>query len=297
MSAAVKPVLICYGNCQASAIAWLFRSDPTIDAAFDVHYLANFDSRIPGTSVLAAETVASAAIFFEQFGRVTFPYEAELPETCVRVTFPSIDLNLLWPLHVKRNPLNDPPTPEHLWGHFPNGDRVINDAVMRGGSADEIVASYPAASAAALPNLERFEKIEWARLRARDAKCDVKMADFVSREFTRQRLLWCINHPTLSTLRELGLRLIGAAREKRAVISTDTLDETIASVPPQGPLGFLIVPIHPLISDRLGLEWIPNADETVYGLRDEPLTYSAYFRMMTKYAIAAREALRVGTAG
>jgi hypothetical protein len=285
----MKPALIFYGNCQANALSLLFGSDASIAGAFSVHYLASFDDRIPGTSEIDPAAVASAAVLFEQFDPVHFPHRASLPPACVTITFPSVDFNLVWPL-AGRNIFNDPPTPERLWGTFPYGDRIIVEAVKKGLALEEILSEYATTAVERLPNLDRFAELEWARLRARDAKCDVKIAEYVESHFRDINLFWCINHPTLEALRELCLRLIAAAARSGVAIPSGTLDQTLAALPPQGPLGILRVPIHPAVAEHFRLSWVPDATAKVYGLWGEPLTYDEYFRQMAECSIGVRDA-------
>lgn len=295
MSAPLKPALIFYGNCQANALSLLFSSDTTITGAFSVHYLASFDDRIPGTSEIDPGAVASAAVLFEQFDPVRFPYHGSLPPTCVTITFPSVDFNLLWPL-AGRNIYNDSPTPERLWGTFPYGDRIVIDAVKEGLAVEDLLSQYASTAVERLPNLDRFAELEWARLRARDAKCDVKMAEYVEAHFRDINLFWCINHPTLEALHELCLRLLSAATRSGVEISSATLDQSLAALPPQGPLGILRVPVHPTVAEHFRLSWVPDATAKVYGLWGEPLTYDEYFRHMAECSINVREALRAAAA-
>lgn len=289
MSAPAKPAVIFYGNCQANALSLLLASDATITDAFSVHFLASFEDRNPGTSEIDPAVVASAAVLFEQFDPVSFPHRSSLPDGCLTVTFPSVDFNLLWPM-TATNVFNDPPTPERLWGTFPYGDRIIVEAVKKGLAVDDILIEYARTAVERLPNLDRFAELEWARLRARDAKCDVKMAEYVESHFRDINLFWCVNHPTLEALRELCLRLLAAAALGGVAISPATLDQTIAALPPQEPLGILRVPIHPAVAEHFRLNWVPGATAKVYGLWGEPLTYDEYFRGMAECSINVRDA-------
>ena len=130
------PTLLIYGNCQAGALSVLLGADSTIAQEFRVRYLPSFDDRVPGSKVLPAEDVQVAALLLEQVDPQPFPYRDLLPSHCVTLTFPAVDLNLLWPLTCP-NPLNDQPTDATPWGHFPYGDRVILDCVQRGLSVDD----------------------------------------------------------------------------------------------------------------------------------------------------------------
>jgi hypothetical protein len=191
----MKPTLLFYGNCQAAALRVIFSADPVVTERFRVVYVASFDDRIPDAERPDESAIRAASIFFDQHDRTPFPQPDLLPSDCVRVTFPSIDLNLLWPLHCV-NLYNDAPTADRLWGSFPYGDRVIVEAVKSGKSAEQTFEEYLASSGDQLPNLERFERLETARLRARDTKCDVKFADYVLSAFRKQNLFWCRTEPS-----------------------------------------------------------------------------------------------------
>lgn len=284
----MKPALIFYGNCQANALSLLLSSDVAIKDAFSIHYLASFDDRIPGTSDIDPAVVASASVLFEQFDPIRFPHRELLPSNCRTITFPSVDFNLLWPL-AGRNIFNDPPTPARLWGTFPYGDRLIVEAVKKGLAAEDILTDYELTASERLPNLDRFAELEWARLAARDAKCDVKMAPYVESHFRSTNLFWCLNHPTLEALRELCVRLLSAADSGGVTIPSMMLDQSLGALPPQGPLGILRVPIHPAVAKHFQLTWTPDAEAKVYGLWDDPLTYEEYFRQMVTSSIAVRE--------
>jgi hypothetical protein len=293
----VKPTLLFYGNCQAAALRVIFSADPVVTEHFRVVYVPSFDDRIPDAERADAEAIRATTIFFDQHDRAPFPQADLLSDDCARITFPSIDLNLLWPLHCV-NMFNDAPTPDRLWGSFPYGDRVIVQSVESGLSAEATIGGYAAASASQLPNLDRFEKLEHARLLARDAKCDVKFADYVLGSFRQKNLFWCVNHPTMTALAELSHRLIDAAKDRSAALAGAPIDATIASLHPEGPLNFIRVPVHPAIADTFRLEWYPRDGGAHYGLRDERRSYDDYFADMAACSVRVRDAKRaigVGT--
>ena len=290
----MKPAILFYGNCQAGALAVIFGADPIIKASFDVTYAASFDDRTSSKVTLTREVVGTTAILFEQHDPKVFPMRALLPPNCLTVTFPSIDLNLLWPLHCA-NPFNDTPTAETPWGRFFYGDRIIVDCIQRGLSAAETIQIYEHSSAQHLPNLDRFAALEAARLASRDLKCTVTMADFILAHFREKNLFWTVNHPTMAALRELSSRLIERAKLRSIVFYSVQLDATIAGLPPQGPLGELRVPVHPNIANHFKLTWYPDEASKQYGLRREPLTYREYFGQMTECAASVRDCASIGS--
>jgi hypothetical protein len=284
----MKPTLLFYGNCQAAALRVLFAADAAIADHYNVLHVPSFDDRIPDAVGVLPEEIAAAEIFFDQYDKAPFPRHDLLPADCLKITYPSIDLNLLWPLFCV-NIFNDAPTPEFLWGHFPYGDRVVVDCVKRGLSAAQARAYYAQSSHTHLPKLERFEKLEYARLRARDARCDVKLAEYVIETFRKQNLFWAVNHPSMPALAELCHRLIDAAGDRAPVLAGAEIDATIATLHPEGPLGFIHVPVHPAIADHLGLAWYPRDGGPYYGLRDNRVSYDDYFAQMIDIAVEVRD--------
>jgi hypothetical protein len=292
-----KPTLLVYGNCQAGAVAAIFGVDVVLAETYNVQYLASFDDRVSGSRNLAPEVIARTSLLLEQFDAKAFPYRGHLPSHCANVVFPSVDLNLLWPLRFG-NPLNDPPTEATPWGHYPEGDRLIIDCVQRGLSADETLAHYRSHSHAHLPNLSRYAEMERTRLRAREAKCDIVMSDFIFERLSSDRLFWSANHPTTVSLRELCGRLLAAAGPALPESHLVDLDRSLTMFAAEGPLGFMSVPIHPLIVEHFDLGWYGSGDGKDYGLRVAPVTYDEYFRGMASIAIerlASREAVQSAT--
>jgi hypothetical protein len=290
VNAKQTPAILVYGNCQAGAVSAILGPAPGIKDVFEVRYLPSFDDRVPGSRDLDPESIGRTTLLLEQFDRNPFPFRELLSADCKTVTFPSIDLNLLWPLRCA-NPLNDAPTEDFPWGHYPEADRIILDCVERGMSADETLAYYNEHSAEKLPNLRRYAEMERARLQAREANCDVAMSDVVFGTFAATNLFWCANHPTMSPLRDLCSRLMRAAAIHDPRLANADIDAAISVMPPQGPLGFLRVPIHPAIVAHFAMTWYAAEDGRSYGIRSSPLTYDEYFHGMAETAIRSRDQL------
>jgi GT2 family glycosyltransferase len=286
-----KRTLILYGNCQADALAVLLRSDPTVSALYRIVYLPSFENHEASVSdLMQVSDVASAAILLEQYDPQPFPHRKTLPADCITVTFPSVDLMILWPLYAA-NPYNDPPSAEFPWGPFPYGDRAIIDCIDRGMQADDILEYYLSPEAAYLPNLEHLHRIETGRLAARDGKCEIKMAGFVFEWYRRERLFWASNHPAMPVLRELLKRLLERVSVDRPDLRDVDIDRTLDGWPPEGPLGFPRIPVHPGVAEFLELAWYqgPGSAE-VFGFRNHPLRYEDYFREMITRSLIQREA-------
>src|SRR5450755_4622780 len=124
----MRPTILFYGNCQVRALWTIFIADRTVASAFNVAYIPNYDDLL-SLGEVEPEVIASTAVLFEQFSPTCFPNEALLSSDCVRIVFPSLDLNLLWPLS-STNPFSDECSPTFPSGQFPYGDSVVVDCVM-----------------------------------------------------------------------------------------------------------------------------------------------------------------------
>lgn len=282
--------IIVYGNCQAEALWALLSANSIISSAFRVRFLLTFNSPVERPQSDAADA-ATCRVLFEQEDPTPFPYSDSLPSDCVRIRFPSVDLNLLWPFTCP-NPYNDAAAPELPWGHFPYGDRVLIECIDKGLSAEECLAYYFSASSKYMLDLDRLFHIEAARLRARDARCDVKMGSFVFEMLPVSRPLWAPNHPALPVLCELLQRLLCAAKEVQPIFDgVDIFESASANFSPGGPLSAVNVPIHPSIVDHYGLTWYdPTSRHQTFG--DAGYTYEEYFAKYVETSIAVKNSLR-----
>ncbi len=295
MTEQIKPLLVIYGNCQAGALAYIFGADPVLSATYTMRYVPSFDDGTPGARVLAPEETARTAIVFEQVDPIVFPYRTAVPAGCPIVSFPSMDLTLLWPL-ITTAGYDEAPTPERPWGRFPQGDRVVVDCVDRELSVAEAMTFYEQHSAEYIGNLERRTALERGRLRAREAKADIKISDYLFDQIAKQNIFWSVNHPTMAPLAELARRLLAAALPAVPALRKVAIDATIATLPPDGPLAFFRVPIHPVVVDYFDMEWYRREDGPNYGLRYEArLTYEGYLRGMIEVSTRARRLQRASS--
>ncbi len=270
--------VIIYGNCQAEAITAVLQRNPMLSGLFRFVYMRSFVHPTDGPMVLPAEDLENCAIIAEQHDPRTFPYRDQLPADCPIVSFPSVDCNLLWPFNVT-NPFDAPEPPEFPFGRFPYGDRVIAACIKKGMKAEAILEYYLDGWDDYKLDMDRLKQIESARLRARDAQCTVKMAEYVIENLPKRRLYWTANHATPELLSELTVRLLRACFNGNAKIEAEAdIAGTISTFfGPRGPLGIIGVPIHPRVAEHFALEWYdPKERLPYYG--DRTLTYRQYFR-------------------
>ncbi len=278
--------LVVYGNCQAEALARLMEKNSLIASSFKVVYYRSYD--IPGQTrtPVSPEHLESCALFFSQYDPQPFPDLDRLPRECLKVHFPSMDVNLLWPFHCV-NPYNQA-TPDFPFGPFPYGDRVILECVAKGMSAAETLDYYLTGWEHYKPNLGALGRLERSRLEARDGHCDVKMGSFILDQLRSRRLFWTVNHPTQMLMRELLGRLFEASERVAPALKEADIEETVRVYFPAGELlKIASIPIHPAVARELDLEWYDPHER--YGVFGNTYTYEEYFEQMIAFCTIAHK--------
>jgi hypothetical protein len=279
---------IVHGNCQAEAIAGVLGKDPTVSAALDVVYSRSYIHPVEGKWEQRDRDVENCAVLYEQHGPQGFPRRGLLPEHCTTITFPSIDLNVLWPFNCP-NPYNRSEPPAFPFGPFPYGDRIVIGAIDKGMQPDEIAEYYRKGWDEFKMDLDRLLAIDAARLTARDEHCKVKMAPYVLESFARRRLFWTVHHPVGDVVEELVDRLLRASGRVDPHLADADIAETLGvHFGQRGPLGNTDVPIHPRIAEHFNLEWYDPA-EKVRSWDGTMYSFDEYFREMVRYAYAFKE--------
>lgn len=272
--------VIVFGNCQAQSIAGVISHHRLLRNHFSVHYVANFDTPGQERQQLSVEVLRETKILLEQATPlVRFDRRDDLSPNCDKVTFPSLDFNLLWPLNAPEK-RNHPELPNYPFGRFPYGDRFINDVVDRGLRGRDAFDEYMRLSSEMLEkNLARLEQIERSRWQAIERDHDVKMADYLFGSFRRKRIFHTYNHPTRDTLCELIARILQAA------FPTDAPDVLLGDVEALFTWDFgsdLQVPIHPVVAEKLRIEWW--SPEACYNFRGAPLSHRDFIQKQIDWA-------------
>lgn len=266
----MKRTLIVYGNCQAGVFYHGFQARPEVSDQWDLVTMRNFIHPVDGPDKLPPDEIERCAILLEQ-GGPEFPYADQLPDDCRVIRFPPLDTNLLWPLNFI-DPRNKPEPPDFPFGRYPYGDRVVVELLNEGQKGEALWEAYQQRSIDRLPNLERLQTLEAARLAERDLKSDTPMAPIVLEQFALQRLFWTPNHPTGFLLGflfgSLACALLGEDEGRRS----QCLEYFMRWQPWSGAT----LPIHPEVARRLGLRWHKPEDEVPYNGRT--LSFSEYMR-------------------
>lgn len=194
-------------------------------------------------------------------------------------TFPSLRLELLWPLSCA-NERNEP-EPGLPHGRFPYGDRFVSACLEQGVPKDRIVALIVGGAwGANWPNLDEAFRRESRRLTAGDASCDVKIGSHVLKRFRSQRLFWTVDHPTDALIAELVKRLLASA--KILDDPAEAVDRAFVPAADGGLLGPYAVPIHPHVAAHFALAWY-RRDQN-YRAFDRTYTFETYYRALVDAA-------------
>ena len=259
----MKPTFVVYGNCQAGVLQDILNSAPFVADHYETVYYQSFDHPTEGMAAIDPGIMARCAILWRQSDDNTpFSYEGRMPEDTRTVTFPSVDLGILWP-----NQTNDPLFGREVrypYGMFPYGDRMLMQIAKEGlhGAAGQ--AEFTQCWLDQPFPFERYLDIELQRLIRREQGTQVKMAAYVLSHFRTDRLLWSYNHPTRTLFAVLLNRLIAATfPESKKVDHPLHLagDRLFSEYDPFA--ASYQSPIFPAVAKALDLQWW-SADDTYY---------------------------------
>jgi hypothetical protein len=251
-----KPAILVYGNCQAQVLGGQFNNFQSSSApeGWDVICIVSFDHPTEAPRQISDDDLKRCVVVFEQADS-GHPFPQRLRDALNGtkiIRFPPLDFNLYWPFN-----FNDPRNvsePDFPWGRFPYGDRVVIELLREGLAGDGLWQQYQARSLSRLPDLNRLEQLETRRLQARDAACDVVMADLVLSSYRDRPLFWTINHPSGWLLGHVLKRMMAAAREPLELSENDG-QRAFEILSAWDPFSNNQQPIHPEIARRLGLAW------------------------------------------
>jgi hypothetical protein len=278
--------LIVSGDVQAEALASLLRGVPRIAARFEIVYASTADKQ-----AIPNKKLAACAVLCEQQGSESLTMSKKLSQDCLRVTFPRLQLDLLWPFNCV-NPYNEPEPPGFPFGRFPYGDTFVLNCVDRNVPPPEIMSYCLSAEwSQSWPDLDQLQQGESTRLLALDAQNTVKIGSYILNHFRTERLFWTVNNPTNKLFAELLFQLLHACFG--SMIERGATDfEGIAA---REIFGTLNVPIHRKVAKHFGLSWYDPRERYNYFDR-ERLSYNQYFEELIETSYYFKR-LRAQTAG
>lgn len=279
------PTFVVYGNCQAGVLKDVLKAAPGILEQYETVYYQSFDHPTDGISVIDPDVMARCAILWCQSDENTpFSFDGATPPEMRRITFPSVDLGVLWPYQT-----NDPlfgREERYPYGMFPYGDRLLMQVAQEGltgevglGRFDQLwdEQSFP---------FDRYLDVELERLIKREQGTQIKMAAYVLSHFRTDRLLWSYNHPTRKTFSVLLNKLMAATfpESRNPAHQLHRLGDVVFEQ--YDPFAFSYqAPIFPHVAAALGLQWW-SVDDSYYFHHEERMTYPRFVERYLEARVA-----------
>ncbi|HEY1935610.1 MAG TPA: WcbI family polysaccharide biosynthesis putative acetyltransferase [Acetobacteraceae bacterium] len=270
--------ILIYANCQGEELQTTGRYMPALAGTIGfkwipLHKITDAD----WATRYDAEFMSDVVAVWEQVetGDPT-PHRRELharlPAGLQTVRFPPLSALFMWPFAG-----NDPriaADPQR----YPWPDSVAAMLALQSGSDDEIFAEYMKITTERMPDLDRRLRLDVTRWQASDALSDVKVADWVERNFRETRLFHTSGHLTAAATDFVLRHLLEQTTVLRPYSVARLKGEAEALLRHHIGQDFESVPIHPLVAERLKLRFHdPNARYRWHGhmwtLRDYILHY------------------------
>ncbi len=245
-----------FGNCQASHIAHVLNHVPSLADRFE--FMLVMDHAPPGESApeISQEAAAETPLVWEQYDeRDRVPGREELraaiSSSARTIKYPPLGIMGLWPFAwAEPRSVSEPDFP---WGRYPWGDRIAQQVVKEGVSREHAFERYMDLSSKAMPDVEALIARDRFLAELRDAKCDVKISEFIFDRVRTDHMFWTWGHTAGSLNLELMSRLLDASRDVLGELPTgfeSDLQQASARFP---AIGEEQVPVHPEVIERLDL--------------------------------------------
>jgi FkbH-like protein len=273
------------GNCQASAMAGLYRDFVGQPNFEDVTY---FDDHMVAPEVTRAAVVEADLLIVQDrdFNHGLTP--DQLPAGTVLVTFPMVLAGFVWPFanephvhNVPEPPFSDGPYPSQL------SDSFLNRMILKGATPEQALDDYLALDIARTAHLDRMSEIYFDKQRERDRRSGFDIALEVETRFRTEALFRTPHHPNAPLFGVVASQLF-----ERLGVPADTVAAALRSLhttpfPPDE------LPIHPGVIRHFGFTFAD--EETRYSYFDEGrFTFRDYVLRYMRYE--NNHPLRVGIA-
>jgi hypothetical protein len=264
--------IVVYGGILAETIASVLARIAGINGAYRIKYVS------PDSAASDLPDFASCAVFFRQDPYASAAFEEALPDDCIRLSFPTLEVRHLWPFNCI-NPFVRPEPPRFPAGRFPFGDSFIVSCLQQSIDPDLIVDYYVSQEwDPSWPDLAVCERDENARLESVEERVDIKMLPYLREHFQKRRLFWAPAAPTNALLAELIVCMLDRAFAPKTFVSRKVLEELLHRQGDWELFGGIVVPVHPTVAKQFGLAWY-DPDE-LYNHFGEKIDYREYFERM-----------------
>ena len=276
--------VIVYGNCQAPFLCeQLSRLD---DLNADYRFVAALNHGFPDPEVpppVPDIHFRDVALYLSQHedqpGRPSrLALESRLPHGCPVIRFPSFVMNSLWPFECPEPRLQS--VPEYPIGRFPAGDMIGLEIGRAGLTGPISVAAYMDLSLRKMPDMAVRLERDIKRMRHYDAHCDIALTDWVLDHVRSHHLFWTAGHVSALGVAELTRRVASVARPILGG-SAERADACLAASMDYGGMGGLQLPIHPAVSDALGLSY--GGPDQIYRWYSQEWNFFEYIERYIAY--------------
>jgi hypothetical protein len=253
----MKPAILLHGNCQAGVLTTIAQAIPSLQDHFTFKHVAWYVHEITDWArTYGPEFMSDVRVVWEQVeGGQIAEHRAEmhrrLPADCQVIRFPPLWMTTLWPFMG-----SDPrraSSSRYIWS-----DSIAVQLVKEDLPDEELYAKYMRLSTERMPDLDRRLRLDATRWRTTDELSDIKLADYVLERFRKTRLFYTAGHISAPPLRHILRELINRTELIKPTALEATLDLDVL-LRHHGGHEYQMVPIHPLVAERLGLEYFdPN---------------------------------------
>ena len=269
-----KKNVFVVGNCQASAVANLYRDFVGLPNFETVTYFD--DHMVPPEVTRAAVADADLLIVQDRDFNHGLAADQFRPGTTL-VNFPMVLAGFVWPFanephvrNVPEPPFSDGPYPSQL------SDSFLNRLILKGTPPDQALEEYRALDVARAAHLDRMAEIYFDKQRERERRTGFTIAPIIEARFRTEPLFRTPHHPNAPLFGIVASQLF-----ERLGVPADTIEAALRSLhitpfPPDE------LPIHPGVIRHFGFSF---ADEnTRYSYLDEGrFTFDEYVLRYMRY--------------
>lgn len=250
----MKKICIIYANCQNELLAEYLLKSPSFNQEytikrFPVHLLMQGKKTIPD------ELLKRAKLFIYQpvkdiHGICSSRYILnKLPSDCQRISFPPLYFTGYHPQYCK-NPVNKVIKPIYPFGVMPYGDSNIISMLKQSNSVSEIIERLSNTNYYSQQFLLANVDKSLAELSRREAVLNIKVSDFIKKNYQHYYLFYTVNHPT-------DIMGIYVVNQILKALDLPLLDrETYIKDSTTGILDEEQTPIYPSVIKKLSLTFI-----------------------------------------
>ena len=238
--------IVFLGNCQAKALASVYKDHLAPDREQIVHHVAAMRQLEPnGRQWLEAADI----VVVQQFGFPTVVTAESIRAGTTTCNFPMATASWLWPFGGQAHPRNEK-FPYLVCGpyHAEMGDRFLNRMILHGVGETEALERYLTMDIAHETNLNRLADISLRQQRSRDKRTDIDIASALEANLQCPQLFLTVNHYGLRIFRVVAL----AVYEKLGIGRSEI--ETVLARLRRPPFPREANPVHPAVAAHFGIQ-------------------------------------------